>query len=172
MSDDEFSSDDRSESVDPDDDRFTELRLEVGLQPVTGLLDSLLGLGASTGSPVPGESVDWTTVDDRADGDAGDEGLRDDSSGPSQSRRVEEIADGEYLLDTRYDGDEFVVTMDIPGATEEDLTVGLDRESNRLVIQKDDTELERIELPWNDVEPGRVLFNNGVLEARMRPAES
>lgn len=153
-------------------DRFTELRLEVGLQPVTGLLDSLVGLGASAGSPVPGEAVDWTTVDDGADGTSEAGGNTEDTSGPSQERRIGETADGEYLLDTRFDGEEFVVTADIPGATRDDLTVGLDRDSNRLVVKKDGTELERIEMPWDPVEPGRVLFNNGILEARMRPGES
>lgn len=147
-------------------------RVEVGLQPVTGLLDSLLGLGASTGSPLPGESVDWTTVDDGAGERTGDRAHRDPASRPSQSRRTGETADGEYLLDTRYDGDEFVVTVDIPGATREALTVGLDRDTDRLVIINDGTELERLELPWDAVEPGRVLFNNGVLEARMRRGES
>lgn len=172
MSNDDSGDDDQSDSEESDDDRIRELRLEVGLQPVTGLLGSLVDLGASTGSPVPDESVDWTTVDDRIDGGTEAEGHREDATGPSQSRQIGETADGEYLLDTRYDGDEFVVTVDIPGSTRDDLTVGLDRDSNRLVIKKGGTELERIEMPWDSVEPGRVLFNNGILEARMRRGES
>lgn len=149
------------------DGRLLELRLEGVLEPVTGLLGSLVGLGADTGSPLPGDSVDWTTVEERTGGGApGDRG-----SGGGRTRRTGETREGEYLLDTRFDGEEFVVTADIPGTSRDDLTVGIDPDTTEFVIKRDGTELERIATPWESVEPVRVLFNNGVLEARFRPGE-
>lgn len=144
-----------------------ELHLEVGLRPITDLLGSLVDIGVGGGSPPPRDAVDWTTVEERR----GDRKRGGTTSARDRSRRVGETGDGEYLLDTRFDGDEFVVTADLPGASRDDLTVGIDPDENALVIKRDGTELERIALPWESVEAERVLFNNGVLEARMRPAE-
>ena len=75
-----------------------------------------------------------------------------------------------YLFDTRREGDEFVVMADIPGATVDELTVGIDPGTTQLVIGRGDTVLERVGTPWNAAEITRAWFNNGILEVRLRPA--
>ena len=73
-----------------------------------------------------------------------------------------------HLLDTRFPGEEFVVVADVLGASEDDLFVGLDADASELVIEVDDTLIERVTLPWEAVEVTGVTLNNGVLEARIR----
>lgn len=85
-------------------------------------------------------------------------------------RRARVAAPNENLFDTRLDGDEFVVMADIPGATVDELTVGIDPRTNQLVIGRGDTVLERVDTPWNAAETSRAWFNNGILEVRLRTA--
>lgn len=77
-----------------------------------------------------------------------------------------------YLLDTRFEGDEFVVIADIPGASKDDLSVGISHSTTKLVIKKDGRVLERVPLPWDSVEATRIWDNNGILDVRVRPTRS
>jgi len=72
------------------------------------------------------------------------------------------------LIDTRLDGDEFVVVADLPGANKDDLTAGINPETNELVIKKTDTTVGRVELPWASSEMQKAWFKNGVLEVYIR----
>lgn len=98
--------------------------------------------------------------------------------GPSEStgggdgesaRRAEESP---YLIDVRYDDadEELLVVADLPEVEADQLTVGLDRDRNELVIGVEDRPVDRIELPWPvaDVESS---FRHGVLELRFTPEE-
>ncbi len=73
----------------------------------------------------------------------------------------------EYLVDVRSGDDGFVVLADLPQATAESVTAGIDSR-NRLVIGIDGGVVERI--PLGDVEIGAAdtTFRNGVLEVRLR----
>jgi len=73
-----------------------------------------------------------------------------------------------HLLDTRFEDDEFVITAEIPSARKDGLVVGIDRNTNKLVIKKNETALERIPIPWDSVRVTRVWFHNGVLEVRVQ----
>jgi HSP20 family molecular chaperone IbpA len=93
----------------------------------------------------------------------------EDGDDGASTRRTEESP---YLVDVRYDeeDEELLVIADLPEVDADDLTVGLDRDRDQLVIGVEDRPVERIELPWPvaDVESG---FRHGVLELRFTPEE-
>ncbi|QLD90574.1 hypothetical protein HWV07_16640 [Natronomonas salina] len=79
--------------------------------------------------------------------------------------------DVDHHVDVRHDDDgRLVVVADLPNVDPDDLTVGLDEETNELVVGVEDRAVERLALPWpvDDVE-GR--FNHGVLELRITATE-
>lgn len=78
---------------------------------------------------------------------------------------------GRCQIDTRLRDDELVVVADLFLTTADDLTVGIDRNGDDLVICMEGTVVGRVELPWESSEATRARFNNGVLEVRLRRAE-
>lgn len=149
------------------DDQLREFHVEVGLRPLSGLLNSLFEFGVRSGSVPTGDRADRSTIDERLE-----DRRRGDAPDEERSPGAGAAADDEHLVDTRHEGDEFVVTADIPGASRDDLTVGIDPRTNELVVKRDGDELDRVAMPWESVDPERVIFNNGVLEARFRPAHT
>jgi HSP20 family molecular chaperone IbpA len=164
------------------------LDLNVGIQPLTDLLGGVLGASASS------HRGEWQPVDD-----VGRRGDHADSQAPGAGRRARdadrraddarsvdrdgrsdaldaprdesvEVAD-DFLVETHRDGDEFVVTAELPGVDEEDLSVGIDVRSNDFVVAADGRTIDRVDLPWPTTDAARVWYNNGVLEARLRPAD-
>lgn len=77
-----------------------------------------------------------------------------------------------YLIDVRYDDadEELLIVADLPEVEADELTVGLDRDRNELVIGVENRSVDRVELPWPvaDVES---RFQHGVLELRFTPEE-
>lgn len=149
--------DDRS-----DPSSIVHLGINVGVQPISDLLGGILDRGVS---PRPERS------ERKRFGDA----ARTDPEAPAGRRRREtddavDVAD-DYLVDSHRDGDEFLVTAELPGVDEDDLSVGIDVESNDLVISVDGRTIDRIALPWSSTDATRVWFNNGILEVRLHPAE-
>lgn len=140
----------------------------VGLGVFSGLLESLLDLGShsSRGTPM-------------SPGHRGTPGFRkrrrdttDDTSSPERTEGDGSSESGEHLVDTRRHDDEFVVTADIPGVTMDDLSVGIRRRTNDLLISREGSVLERIDIPWASPEATRVWLNNGVLVVRLQPADT
>ena len=155
-----MSNDDSNERDDTDegarnDDGASGFRLEVGLRSLSGLLGDLLEVNARTASPPSDDPADWSTVDE--------------SSGGRHSRGQ---VDEDYLVESRIEDDEFVVHADIPGATKDDLSVGIHPRTNDLVIGRDGHVIERVEIPWASHEATNVMFNNGVLEVRLRATDT
>lgn len=135
------------------------LDINVGLQSVTDLLDSL-GVGGLSRRPGgPEES--------RGDRERGDWQAWPPDSEPDQDSATQPPED--YLVDTHRTADEFVVTAELPGVSAEDLSVGIDVQPNDLVIAVEGQAIERIPLPWPSTNAAKVWFNNGVLEARLEP---
>ena len=101
----------------------------------------------------------------RSGGDDGSPPATRDAPGSSTEAST---SDEEIRVDTRYDEDtgELLVIADLPGLDVDDLTVGLDRSRNELVIGVEERPVERLELPWavTDVES---RFRNGILELRI-----
>jgi HSP20 family molecular chaperone IbpA len=79
----------------------------------------------------------------------------------------------EYLVDARYDEneDELLVIADLPDVELEDLTVGIDRDRDQLVVGVGNDPVDRIDLPW-PVEDVDSRFHHGVLEIRLIPEVS
>lgn len=162
--------DDRDSDADPERPRearndpssLVHLGIDVGIGSLTDLLGGVLGArGASRRNRGEWQRVDETTRAD-ADGTAGtDTSDTDEPIG---------VAD-EYLVDTHRADDEFVVRAELPGVSEEDLSVGIDVHADELVIAADGRTIDRIALPWSSTEAAKVWYNNGVLDVRLRPAE-
>lgn len=85
--------------------------------------------------------------------------MSDGRAAPADERRVA-VRDG--------DG-EFVVVADVLGAGVADLSVGITRPTDELVLSERGTELARVALPWSAPEATTVRLHNGVLEVRLRP---
>lgn len=106
----------------------------------------------------------------------GSSGDSDSATGSDPSSISDRSAPGDrvdedYHVDVRHDADgRLVVVADMPGVDHEDLTVGLDEESNELVVGVDERAIERMPLPW-PVEDVEGRFNHGVLELRITAAE-
>ena len=142
-------------------------RPRVGMRPLTGLLGSLLDISVRTPRLQSRTRVGTSPAGHRVD-----RHLR--RRGPNRARRTREQTHepGDALVETRFEGDTFVVNADLPGATTEDLSVGINARTNALVIARSGTVCERVALPWRSPEATRVWLNNGVLEVRLRPRET
>lgn len=79
--------------------------------------------------------------------------------------------DHDHLLDVRRgeDEDHLLVVADLPDVDTDDLTVGIDREADDLVVGVDGKPVERVPLPWPDVDVD-ARFEHGVLEIHIDPA--
>lgn len=168
-----MSDEDRDERDDPEpgecgtEDRSRGFRLEAGLRPLSSLLGNLIEVNVSESPPPPEDPVDWAAVDENG----GEQQRRDDRLERKRTKRIRKAESDDYLIDTRFDDDEFIVTADIPGVNKDELSVGINPETNNLVISKEGTVIESVDLPWESPEATCVWFNNGVLEVRLRPSE-
>ncbi|ADB59541.1 hypothetical protein Htur_0643 [Haloterrigena turkmenica DSM 5511] len=158
----------RSDDEETDPSGF---HLDAGLRPLRDLLGHLVEVTVTDSPPPSEETTDWSSVDDDSSGRSVSEPSQPvdhDTNRPRKRRRRTSPSDG-YLVDTRREDGEFVVTADIPDASRDDLSIGIDPRTNELVIGVAGTALERIDPPWRSVEATKVWFNNGVLEVRLRP---
>ena len=146
--------------------------LEAGLRPLKDLLGNLVEISVTDAPPPSEETTDWSSVDDESSRQSVDKSSRptdrERTSRSRTKRRHASPSDG-HLVDTRREDGEFIVTADIPNASRDDLSVGIDPRTNELVIGVAGTALERVDPPWRSVEATKVWFNNGVLEVRLRP---
>lgn len=136
------------------------IRLEIGLRKLYDVIHSLVGVDIARTPPTDGTGERTDRTEARSDA----ESRFDSPNGPRNA-----TAD-RYLIDTRFEGDEFVVHADIPGAGTDEITVGLDPRTDQLVIAETGFLVESVDLPWSSPEATNVRFNNGVLEVRLRSA--
>lgn len=99
-------------------------------------------------------------------------GVDDPSDGGDSRSTTPRSTDEEYLVDVREEEDGVVVLADLPRATAESVTVGIDRGRNDLVIGLDGKVVERIGLGEADISVADSTFRNGVLEVRLRTDET
>lgn len=64
-----------------------------------------------------------------------------------------------------------VVTLDLPDIDPRELSAGVDRSAQTLLVAVDAGVIERVGLPHGDLEVRDASFNNGVLDVRLRPRE-
>ncbi|WP_254534505.1 gas vesicle protein GvpH [Halomarina litorea] len=140
--------------------------IRIGLQPLTDLLGALIELDIN--EPSPGEEMtprSAVTNPRRAE----PRSATAQSAGGRRRRR--EAASDRCRIDTRLDDDTLTVVADLPGATEDDITVGIKPQTNQLVIGRNGEVVGRVDIPWESPEATRVWFNNGILEVRLSPAD-
>lgn len=164
---------DEPNDSDPDDSEHSDSErvgpafgLRVGLSAVADLLRSLDADGEhrDSGRLASGRS----SIDYDVSARTGP-GNRDEHR--SRTRRVRRRSTGDdYHVASRKTDDGVVVTGDLPGVDEADLTVGFGRDDSVLVIGVDGDLVKRVSLPW----PARTAestFQNGVLEIHLREKE-
>lgn len=103
-------------------------------------------------------------------GSLGGDERSDARSGRSRKRRRRgRVADdaGEHLTTVRHDGDDVVLTADLPGVEMSDLTVGVTDDGRTLVVAADGEELARLPVENWDESAISATFNNFVLEVRV-----
>lgn len=167
MSEDDPTEPDDTDDESRDDQRARGFRLEAGLRSLTGLLGELIEVSAQKSPPPPDDPADWSTVDDEYRGPR----RRDAPSSRRRQSRGESVESDAPLVETRIEDDEFIVHADIPGATKDELSVGINPRTNDLVIGRDGRVIERVDIPWESHEATNVWFNNGVLEVRIESTE-
>jgi len=102
-------------------------------------------------------------------GSLGGDDRSGDRSGRSRKRRRGRVTDdaGEHLTTVRHDGEDVVVTADLPGVERSDLTVGVTEDGRTLVVAADGEELARLPVENWDESAVSATFNNFVLEVRI-----
>ncbi|WP_290812990.1 Hsp20/alpha crystallin family protein [Halovivax sp.] len=165
MSNGENGADDGESDRDTNEDRRRGFHFEAGLRPLSDLLGNLVEVDASEAPPPSEDAVEWDDV--RPESDRG-------RSEPERKRttRVRKSSAEQCLIDTRLDDDEFVVNADVPGASKDDVSVGMNPSTDQLVISRGGSVVGRVDLPWKSAEATNVWFNNGVLEVRLRSDDS
>lgn len=169
MNDSDPNDDDRDRDVDPERQPDTgstpssvvDLGINVGIGSLTDLLGSVIDVRGAA----PSDRGEWQVVDET---EGTDPDATSSHSVPETTPAID--FEDEYLIDTHQTEDEFVVIAELPGVSEDDLSVGIDVRSNEFVIAADGRAIDRIPLPWSSTDAAKVLFNNGILEARLRPA--
>ncbi|WP_222918713.1 Hsp20/alpha crystallin family protein [Natrinema sp. SYSU A 869] len=174
------SHDDRDES---DDDRSTDDQLadenDHWLSSLLSALESLESGPKSTSGrrrsdrTVFDYDISIRSADDLADESPldrdrfGGDGSRDGDSDRSRKRRIRSSSpSSDHNVATRTYDDELVVTADVAGADPDDITVGFD--DSMLVIAVEGSELDRIEIPWQETE-SQAMIKNGVLTVQVIP---
>lgn len=80
-------------------------------------------------------------------------------------------SDDSYRVDIREGDDELLVVADMPDVDHEDITVGIDEDSEEFVVGVGDQAVERMEPPW-PVEDVQAQYRHGILELRLRRGEN
>lgn len=88
-----------------------------------------------------------------------------DSIGTERTRQREYRP--KYLTNVRKAGDDLVVTVDVPGVSDDDLSVTFDAEASTIVIRDAGRPIKRLGLRWDDAMVREATYNNQVLELRI-----
>jgi HSP20 family molecular chaperone IbpA len=121
-----------------------------------------------SGAPTPRDSDRFSVDLDVSIGSIRDGESADSSPRRRRSRRGRRTADtDEYATAARREGDDVVLTFDLPGVEEDDISVGITTDGDRLLIGADGDELARV--PVDDPDEAAIVptFNNYVLEVRV-----
>ena len=159
-----------SNSDDPDDEESDEnarfgVDIGVGLRTIADILRELDERGQVSGEGRrDGVSFDYSA----RTGLGPRPGGRDDQTPRPRRKRARVSEEIDAHVDARRDGDELVVTADLPGVDEENLSVGFDGGATELVLGVDGSSVGRVPVPWDAVEVADATFNNGVLVVRVR----
>jgi HSP20 family molecular chaperone IbpA len=95
-----------------------------------------------------------------------------DTTKRRRKTRRRESGSEECLIDTRFTDGEFVVIADMLGASIDDISVGISRKRNQIVISKTNTVVGRVDLPGGSPEMKGAYFKNGILEIYMKSGDT
>lgn len=149
------------------DEQRRGFHLEAGLRPLSDLLGNLVEVNMSNAPPPPTateETGEWSETDETE----GDHHRTESKPERKRTKHVRTSTTDQCLIDTRLSNGELTIMVDIPGAKKDDISIGRNPRTNKLVISKDGTVIGRVDLPWESPKTTKVWFNNGVLEIRMR----
>ncbi|WP_227373855.1 gas vesicle protein GvpH [Haladaptatus halobius] len=88
------------------------------------------------------------------------------STDSPRDRRRSSASRQEYLTDVREEGDELLVTVDVPDVSEDDLSVRFDDQTGTVEIRDAERTVKRLDLRRTDVQVTAASYNNRVLELR------
>lgn len=163
----DFNSDDDDEESGEDNGRFG-IDIGIGVRTIADILRELDDRGSVSGSGRRGD-VEYGYSAGTGLGPRPSDGReRDRPSRPRKKRSWPAESDDDHLVESRREGDELVVTADLPGVSAEDLVLGLDDDADELVLGVDGRAIERVPLPWEEVGVADASYNNHVLVVRVR----
>ena len=146
-------------------DRTTEPEdplLDVVLTPITDTLEEVVSVENTPPNHVRTESG---------------RSRRGEESGPNRSAHETDskllggdIPDDDYHIDTERTTDELVVSAELPDVTAEELFVGIDKETQSLVVAVDDAIIAQEFYPWEAIDASSTRFDPPDLHVRLEPA--
>ena len=163
----DFNSDDDDEESGDDDGGFG-IDIGIGVRTIADILRELDDRGHVSGSGRRGGVEYGYSAGTGIGSRPSDERDRERPSRPRKKRSWPTEAEGDHLVDSRREGDELVVTADLPDVDADELVLGVDADADELVLGVDGRTIERVPLPWGRVEVADATYNNNVLVARIR----
>ncbi|GAA0253987.1 gas vesicle protein GvpH [Haladaptatus pallidirubidus] len=140
--------------------------LGFGLQPLTDLLGSLIEINVRD-LPPPESATDRTTSNEQ-----NRKQHRIEANRRRKHSYLKRTSTAKRCrIDARITDDVLLVVADLLGVTEDELSVGIGRSANKLLICREKGVVGQVELPWESPEVTHARFNNGVLEMHVRPEE-
>jgi HSP20 family molecular chaperone IbpA len=165
---DENGQDERNPEKSTLDEQRRGSHLAAGLRLLSDLLGNLVEVDITDAPPPP-----MTEEETGERTNANESGVEQQQREFERNRttQVRKSPADECLIDTRLTDDELIIIADIPDAKKDDLSLGRNPRTNKLVISKNGTVIGRVVLPWESPETITAWFNNGVLEIRVRSKE-
>lgn len=166
----DFNSDDDDDEESGDDRGGFGIDIGIGVRTIADILRELDDRDRVSGSGRRGDVEYGYSAGTGVGPRPSDESDRDRErpSRPRKKRSWPAESDDDHLVETRREGDELVVTADLPGVSAEDLVIGLDDDADELVLGADGRAIERVPLPWEEVGVADASYNNHVLVVRIR----
>lgn len=84
---------------------------------------------------------------------------------------VPEVGTVDARVETIREDEELTIVADLPDLDADDVSVGLSEGPTELVILSENGVVERVPVPWEDVDVTNSTFNNSVLEVTLQQAE-
>lgn len=151
-----------------DNGRGFGVSLGSGLRKLVELLESVEQSGRESGegrTSGPRGSIDYSYTARTIDDD------RENDRSTSRPRTVRRRHSSAIPVRIDRDGEDVIVVIDIEDVEREDLTIGVDRSANELVVGVSDAPIERVPIDGDTASIVDVTENNRILEVRVRPRE-
>ncbi|WP_458206608.1 gas vesicle protein GvpH [Haladaptatus sp. NG-SE-30] len=148
------------------------IRLEIGLQSVTDLVNGLVDVDVSN----PPRESDGRGDDEQRRANRKPRARWSKPIRPRPGREqtgsdtTQDISDS-YHVTAHQSDDTITIVADLPGVGKDDLAVGLGKDPDAFVIAVDGTVVRRVPLPWSHAEVSKAQLNNAILEVALHPLD-